>query len=451
MLAAARGLASPSAALALLAARLALSEGAPDDAEAELEAALLIQPDHAGLRKCRAEARRLLGDLDGAARDAAEAVILDRRDPGAKALLGMLMLDLDRPEEAAACLAEAVRAAPRAAMFREALASARIAAGDMDGALAVLLEGIALTPGDTATRNAAILLCIRRRDFVQADTLAEQSRLDGVADACTFGLKGHALSSLARHEEAAMAYDAALKLGPEDTYVRHLAAAAGIAPSAPRAPGEYVRTLFDGYAERFEGHIIALGYRIPGLIRRHVIAFANTTAIGPVLDLGCGTGLAAVALSDLALGSLTGIDLSPAMLDQAREKNLYAELRQAELPAALHADTARWTLIVAADLMCYFGALEEMLDAIRDRLAAGGRFIFSVEELLPDHDGHTPGGGIWSLGRQGRYAHAASYVARAAEERGLRMLVLDRETLRYEADAPVAGLMVVLERPRDDA
>ena len=212
-----------------------------------------------------------------------------------------------------------------------------------------------------------------------------------------------------------------------------------------------MRALFDGYAERFEGHIIALGYRIPGLIRRHVIAFANTTAIGPVLDLGCGTGLAAVALSDLALGSLTGIDLSPAMLDQAREKNLYAELRQAELPAALRADTARWTLIVAADLMCYFGALEEMLDAIRDRLTAGGRFIFSVEELLPDRDGHTPGGGTWSLGRQGRYAHAASYVARAVEERGLRVLTLDRETLRHEAGGPVAGLLVVLERPRDDA
>ena len=217
LLAAARGLTSPSAALALLAARLALSEGAPDDAEAELEAALLVQPDHAGLRKCRAEARRLLGDLDGATRDAAEAVILDRHDPGAKALLGMLMLDLDRPDEAVACLAEAVRTAPRAVLFREALANARIAAGDMDGALAALLEGIALTPGDTAARNAAILMCIRSRDFVQADALAEQSRVDGVADACTFGLKGHALSSLARHEEAALAYDAALKLGPEDT------------------------------------------------------------------------------------------------------------------------------------------------------------------------------------------------------------------------------------------
>ncbi len=459
LLAAVRSLASPSmgfdpenaSRLALLAARLALSEGALDDAEAELDAALITEPCHPGLRKCRAEVRRLLGDTEGAARDAAEAVILDRHDPGAKAILGMLMLDLGRSEEAAACLAEAVRAMPHEAGFREALANARIAAGDMDGALAALLEGIVLTPGATATRNAAILLCIRRRDFARAERLAEQSRADGVADACTFGLKGHALSSLARHDEAALAYDEALKLGPDDAYVRHLAAAAGIAPTVPRAPGAYVKALFDGYAERFESHIIALGYRIPGLIRRHVTDFAATTAIGPVLDLGCGTGLMAVALFDLPLGPLTGIDLSPAMLDQAREKELYAELRQAELPAALREDTARWTLIVAADLMCYFGALEDMLDAIRDRLAPGGRCIFSVEELLPDHDGVIPGDNTWSLGRQGRYAHAASYVARAAEDRGFRVLTLDPETLRHEAGGPVAGLLVVLERPRDDA
>jgi thioredoxin-like negative regulator of GroEL len=54
LLAAARGLASPSAGLSVLAARLALSDGALDGAEAELNQALAIEPDHAGLRKCHA-------------------------------------------------------------------------------------------------------------------------------------------------------------------------------------------------------------------------------------------------------------------------------------------------------------------------------------------------------------------------------------------------------------
>jgi predicted TPR repeat methyltransferase len=42
-----------------------------------------------------------------------------------------------------------------------------------------------------------------------------------------------------------------------------------------------------------------------------------------VLDLGCGTGFVALALSDLPVGPFTGIDLSPRMWSAARAKALY--------------------------------------------------------------------------------------------------------------------------------
>jgi predicted TPR repeat methyltransferase len=451
LLAAARGLAQPSAGLTVLAARLALSDGIFNNTEQELDNAVTVDPDHTGLRKCRAEVRRRLGDLDGATRDAAEAVFLAPDDPGAKALLGEMLLHLGRPVDAVACLHEAVAAAPGNIPYRETLAQAQAASGDLDSAMATLLEGIRIVPGATATRNAAILLCIRRRDFVQAEVLAEQARTDGVSDATTFDLKGHALASLGRQEEAGLAYNEAWKLAPGDAQLRHLATAGGIISTAPRAPDEYVRTMFDSYAERFEAHLIELGYRIPGLIRRHVIEFAAVANIGPVLDLGCGTGLVALALSDLPVGPFAGIDLSPRMLDQARAKGLYAILREARLPAALHEDTAHWRLILAGDLMCYFGALDDLVGAVRERLRPGGRFVFSVEQLLPDHDGTIPGNGDWALGRLGRYAHSPDYVQRIAVAQGFRCLALEQETLRYEGGGPVAGLIVVLERPRDDA
>ena len=451
LLTAARGIVKPSAELSVLAARLALSDGTLDGAEIELDEAVNVEPDHAGLRKCRARLRCRFGDLDGASRDAAEAVILDPRDPAAKALLGELLLLLGRTADAVACLEEVVTALPRDIAFREALARARIVDGDMDGALATLLDGIATVPEATPFRNAAILLCIRIRDFVQAESLAKKALVQGVADASTFGLKGHALSSLGRHDEAATAYNEALKLAPGDANVRHLAVSSGILNGAQSTPDDHVRTLFDSYADRFESHLIELGYRVPGLIRRYVIDFASVANIGPVLDLGCGTGLVALVLSDLNLGPVTGIDLSPRMLDQARSKELYATLREARLPDALCDEKGAWRLILAADIICYFGALDEMFDAVRARLRPGGRFIFSVEELLPDHDGNIPGNGDWALGRLHRYSHAPAYVARTAEERRFRCLALDRETLRFEAGGPVAGLMTVLERPLDDA
>ena len=382
LLAAAQLLAPPSPELSLTGARLAVGSGTWELALRELDRGIAATPTHAGLRKCRADLRQRMGDREGSARDAAEAVICDPADPQAKAILGAALLDLGRVGDAVTCLAEAVAGAPDDLDYREALAAALEKAGDPDTALLVLTDGIELSPASVAMRNAAILLCVRRRDFNQAVRLAEKARSLGIADACTFGLKGHALSSLGQHDEAAIAYQDALKLGPEDPYVRHLVVSSGAMPDSKRAPAGYVRTVFDGYADRFEAHLIALGYRIPGAIRTLLQAHPKIVAglpVGPVLDLGCGTGLVALAIGDLPLGPFTGVDLSPRMLAHARVKRLYAELREADAVTDLTEHPDRWPLIVAADVLCYFGALEELLAIVRQRLEPDGWFVFSVE------------------------------------------------------------------------
>ncbi len=453
LVAAARLLAPPSAGLSQLAARLALQDGTLEQAAGDLNEAVALAPENAELRKIRAELRQRLGDTEGATRDAAEAVIFNPTDPVAKALLGVLMLQLGRPEESAACLREAVAMRPAEPSFREALAGAQSALGDMDAAFATLEAGIAVAPATVELRNALVLLCIRRRDFTRAEQACEAARVAGIADACTFGLRGHALSSLGRHTDAADAYAAALKLGPDDPYVRHLVAASGFVAGGTRAPNDYLRTVFDGYADRFESHLVALGYRVPGTMRKALLEHPRLQAgqhVGPVLDLGCGTGLIALALSDLALGPLTGVDLSGGMLAEAAAKGLYADLHEADLMRFLADDANRWPLVLAADVLCYFGALDELFAAVHARLEPGGWFVLSVEELLPHHDGTIPGNGEWALLRQGRYAHSRDYIVRVATEAGLRINRLDQEAVRYEADAPVAGFLAVLERTRHD-
>jgi len=94
--------------------------------------------------------------------------------------------------------------------------------------------------------------------------------------------------------------------------------------------------------------------------------------------------------------------------------------------------------------------LPDMLDAVHSRLEPGGWFIFSLEELLPDHDGTVHGNGDWALQRMGRYAHSMSYVANVARDAGFAIRTLERQAVRQEADAPVAGFYVVLERVRHD-
>lgn len=449
LIAAARRLAPDTAELIELAASADLQDGYLEEARQELDAGLTAMPDHPGLRKCRAKLRYQLGDLDGATRDAAEAVILDRSDPIAKTLLGTLMLELGRPADAAACLSEAVAAMPDNESALEALAAALEANGDPNAALATLHDAIAAAPTRTEPRIAAILLCMRQRDFRQAVALADAAREFGAADACVFGLKGHALSSLGRHEDAAEAYRDALKLGPEDPYVRHLVAASGALPGARRASPEYLRTVFNGYAGRFDMHLVSLGYRVPGLFRSVLLThpeIARGARVGPVLDIGCGTGLLGVALADLPVGPLIGVDIAPRMLAGAKAKGLYADLREADVMAELAQQTRSWPVILAADVLCYFGDLAPVMAAVHARLQPGGWFVCTTEELLPDHDGVVPGNGDWVLHRLGRYAHAFDYVRSTAEQAGFQILRLERQTLRYEANAPVAGTLGVLRR-----
>lgn len=454
LLEAARKLSPRSADIAHLAARLDLRDGNIDVALRDLDVAVAEAPTHPGLRKCRAELRLAGGDLDGAARDAAEAVMLDRGDADAKAILGVTMLELRRTAEAVACLSEAVAAAPASAAYRKALAAALEAGGDADAALLALTDGIALQPANVPLRNAAILLCLRRRDFTQTVRLAEQARAVGIADASTFCMKGHALASLGNQEEAALAYQEALKLAPDDPYVRHLATGAGAGPGGPGAGPDYVRTMFDSYADRFEEQLIALGYATPMRVRAALQAHPKIAAgvpLGPVLDLGCGTGLVAVALGDLPLGPITGVDFSRRMLDQAKAKQCYAELREADILADLtRAGPGRWPLITAADVLCYFGDLKAVFAAVHARLEPRGWFVFSTEELLSDHDGNVPGNGSWSLHRQGRHAHAPDYIYELACATGFRVVRRDRHSIRREAGADVPGVLLAVERLAHD-
>ncbi len=464
-----------------LQARVLHFDGRTAEAEALLGAAIAASPDAPALRLCRAEFRLQNREYLGGADDAAAAVIADPSQAAPKALLGVALIELGRYAEAATCLREAVAAVPNHASFREAYAQALERDGDRAAALAVLRDGIALSPGSVALRVAAIMTAMRGRDPEAAAELAEAARLAGVADARVFGLLGHSRSLLGQTEAATQAYEEALKLAPEDGYVRYLVAASGLLPSATRAPAAYLRKVFDGYAQSFEAHLISLRYRIPGLIRAalldHLPALRRGETVGPALDLGCGTGLVGVVLSDLPIRPLCGVDISPRMLDQARAKGLYAELLLDDIESALACTTlpadppaasvavvqagetaipkgaeaasapafAPWQLLIAADTLCYFGPLDGLMRSAYLALRPGGLFVFSVEEL--DEPPPPGGDGGWRLGPLGRYAHRADMIRTLVQDLGFTLIKLRREVIRQDRGAEVPGLFVVLQRP----
>ncbi len=142
-----------------------------------------------------------------------------------------------------------------------------------------------------------------------------------------FGL-GEAAEAAGATDQAVAAYRRVLALSPDDPYgatprlARLGAGEAGMTSS-------YVAALFDEYAPRFELHLTqALDYRGPQILLAALDAVAPQRRFGEAMDLGCGTGLMAEAIRD-RVAAIDGVDVSAAMVAQARKRGIYRELAAA--------------------------------------------------------------------------------------------------------------------------
>ena len=97
-----------------------------------------------------------------------------------------------------------------------------------------------------------------------------------------------------------------------------------------------------------------------------------------VLDLGCGTGLAGAAFRSRA-AYLSGVDLSPAMIEKARARDIYDALAVGDLETALAQEGPAFDLILAADTLVYLGDLAPVFGVIATHLSPDGYFLFTAE------------------------------------------------------------------------
>jgi len=200
-----------------------------------------------------------------------------------------------------------------------------------------------------------------------------------------------------------------------------------------------VKASFDAYAAEFDRHIRSLDYRGPELVAA-VLArrLPRAGAQLDILDGGCGTGLSAALLRPYAR-RLTGVDLSPAMLDRARMTGLYDVLAEDELGGFLAAHPASFDVCVLVDVLIYFGDLRAIVACAARSLKADGLLAFTVEKS------DRPGSHMHS---SGRYSQHADHVQAALTGAGCVAIEQIEADIRTESDAPVVGLIVSARAPR---
>lgn len=209
-----------------------------------------------------------------------------------------------------------------------------------------------------------------------------------------------------------------------------------LAEATPAAlPEAYVRRLFDEYAPRFDAALVErLHYRAPEKLRAAVDSASPGRRFARALDLGCGTGLAGAAIRD-RVDWLEGVDLSPAMVAEARRKTIYDHLAVGEMAAFVAATPQPFDLVLAADVLVYVGDLAPLFRALTGRMTGGGLFAFTLQ----CHDG--PG---FMLGEEHRYRHSEAYLRAIAGP--FEIVLLQEDVFRQEKGVDVPGLLAVLKR-----
>jgi len=325
--------------------------------------------------------------------------------------LGKLLQQRSRMAESCHAYGESVRLDGDNPRFRDLLRQACF--------LREVFEGRPIEPALAAYRESALARVPTEHDLVELsyrtfNTLAGFGHVE-------------AASRLGRKH---------LELWPDSPSMKYLLEAVHGTSGVDRSPPSFIAEHFDAFAEGFDAQLVGmLGYDLPEKLCAAVQAATPPGRRYDALDAGCGTGLCAARLVPL-VRTLVGVDLSPKMLIQAAKRDIYDELVCADLMAFLDRGEGRFDLVVAADVMIYFGNLAPFFAAAARALRPGGLLAFSTE-FAPE--------GNYQLRPSGRFAHSVAYV------RGLAGTAFEEQaclstTLRWEATARVPGQIFVFRR-----
>jgi predicted TPR repeat methyltransferase len=348
------------------------------------------------------------GRADLAADLFAQAIAAGGATPDLHYNRGIVLKALNRLPEAAASYERAIALKPGYADAHNNLGNVWRELGESDKARASFERALQLRPENAHTHYNLGILCSQT----------------GQREAAT------------HHFRQCLAYDPGDSRG-----VALLLSQLGERDAPQRSSPAHMQKIYDVRARFWDREASYFGHlRVAQALRDH----AGAAALD-IVDLGCGTGLVGELVRPLAR-RLEGVDLSAAMLEKARAKNIYDRLEQTDLLSYLCAQPDSSDALLAAATLIHFGNLRPLFQAAFRCLRPQGLFIFT---LFPNDADETDFAVADSdrLAQSGCFRHGKGYVERLAAETGFSVVALTEVVHEHDLDGrPVPGLLAVLRR-----
>lgn len=355
--------------------------------------------------------------------------------------LGLIMQSSGNIGKAEILFRQAMRADPDAPEAYNNLGNIANTCGRADKALDLYSKALALKPDyyEALFNKGAVYQQLNQLEAAISSYKQALSISPEYKEACCN--LGIALQETGASEEALKYFEKALSIDPENALAKHLAASLH-GKLAKTPPKEYVKGLFDGFAENFENILVdELEYSIPAELKSMVSQLSPESKELNILDLGCGTGLVGECFIDIK-HELVGVDISEKMISEAHKKNIYDSLYTDELIEFLLQNTKKYDLVIAADVFVYLGDLSEIFSGVRNIIETGAYFAFSVEGLDRENEEFV-------LRSTGRFAHSSSYIESLARTFKFDVADIKRTNVRKEKSEWIPGYCYILENSEE--
>lgn len=146
-----------------------------------------------------------------------------------------------------------------------------------------------------------------------------------------------------------------------------------------------IQEFYDSRAKSYDDMLDLAKYKIPNWVKSKLDNFKATR----VLDLACGNGNIGRFLSEKDSEIvLTGIDLSPKMIESANERGIYNDLLVHDLSSGLPAEilNKEFDLIIGLGFLEFLKEPKALLNQMASILAPKGRILCSIEQTTNESE-----------------------------------------------------------------